>query len=57
MHLNQIHNQSQDLNELAQSQYQELRWRLNFLDSLGSELAEEPEREEIIKWYMNQHLN
>jgi len=27
------------------------------LDSLGSELAEEPEREEIIKWYTNQHLN
>jgi len=57
MHLNQIDCPNPDLHELAQSQYRELRWRLNFLDSLGSELAEEPEREEIIKWYTNQHLN
>lgn len=46
------------IQDQAQRQFEELRWRLNFLETLGIEVAKEPSEEEILKWYINQqHLN
>lgn len=42
------------IQELARMQYEELRWRLNFLETVGSEVAKKPSEEEILKWYINQ---
>jgi hypothetical protein len=47
----------QDQLQAAKAKYQELRWRLNFLETLGGEKDQEPGEEEILKWYTSQeHL-
>lgn len=54
------HTQLQEILQLAQKQYQEVRWRLNFLATLGSEEAKELGEEQIVDWYQSiwkQHLN
>lgn len=37
--------------QAARKQYQELRWRLNFLETMGSEKDPEPLDEQILDWY------
>lgn len=39
--------------EAARKRYEELRWRLNFLETIGSEKEPEPTDEQILDWYEN----
>jgi hypothetical protein len=53
MHEINSHTRRQELLGLARKQYQELRWRLNFLETIGSEEAQEPNDQQIVDWYEN----
>jgi hypothetical protein len=47
--------------QTARKQYQELNWRLTFLQTLSAEPDTEPNEEELIKWFTSNqsalHLN
>jgi uncharacterized protein YigA (DUF484 family) len=54
------HLKALDQLQAARKRYQELEWRLKFLETVGSEKAQEPTEQQIMDWYQSlcrQHLN
>ena len=54
------HLKALDQLQAATRRYRELEWRLKFLETVGSEKAQEPTEQQIMDWHQSlcrQHLN
>jgi hypothetical protein len=54
------HLKALDKLQAARKRYQEFEWRLKFLETVGSEKAQEPTEQQIMDWYQSlcrQYLN